>query len=128
MFHKFQVFIFLLPFLQYTHPHVIYHPQVSLGSSCCSLLLGRSGLLGLPYALLLAVLLDDGVASLRQGFRALDRLAEQHSVVDDLLLQLLELGADDAVALRTGQTQLEPVEVGQIATLLWGTREMGRIS
>lgn len=76
-----------------------------------------------PYttaALLLAFLLGDGIASLRQWFRALDWLTEQHTVVDDLLLQLLVLGADDAVALGPGQTQLEPIEVGQVATLSLG--------
>lgn len=89
----------------------INHPQQLFS------LLGR-GLLRLPDALLLALLLGNGVASLRQGFRALDWLTEQHTVVHDLLLQLLELGADDAVALRAGQTQLEPIEVGQVASLL----------
>lgn len=85
-----------------------------------TLLLGRGRLLVLPDALLLARHLDQGGASLRQWLRALDWLAEQHAVVDDLLLQLLELGADDAVALRAGQAQLEPIEVGQVATLSLG--------
>lgn len=82
------------------------------GQSVVSSLLGRNLLL-----LALLVLLRLLGAALRQRFRALDWLTEQHTVVDDRLLQLLVLRRHHTVALGTGQAKLEAIKVRHVEAL-----------